>query len=908
GETWKNMGLPESHHIGRVVLHPSDTNTVYVAAMGHLWGPNLERGLYRSQNGGKSWELILNIDKNTGVVDIAMDPSDPNILYAASYQRRRRPYGFDGGGPGSRLFKSTNGGRSWKELTEGLPEGEKGRIGISIYRKNPEIVYACVEQGFQYNASTAYNKLKAGIYRSEDKGETWTFMSDWNPRPMYASQILVDPNDDQRIYMMNAYSYSDDGGKNFTIPRQSLHSDDRILWVNPKDSRHVIKGDDGGVGISYDRGITWLFVKSLPLSQFYRVSVDMQEPYNIMGGLQDNGSWIGPSETYYSDGILNEDWRRTGGGDGFLNLIHPEDPDILYTESQYLGLSKLDLKTGQRQSIRPGDPKGRIGPRRNWDAWGPGVPEPELGNAMAPANWDGPFCISPHDPNTIYAGTNQLWKSTDNGNSWTSLGDHTTKVDRRELEIMGRRADTSTPSLDDGIPYYPTLTAIAESPLQLGLLYVGTDDGQVKVSRDGGQNWAMVRQRMDGLPPSTWINTIEVSTHEAGTAYVAINNYRNNDFKNYLYKTSDAGESWQSITGDLPANRVVRTMREDPKNPDLLYLGTELGFFVSFNGGQNWVEMKNNMPTLPYNDLVIHPRDNDLVLGTHGRGVWILDNLNALQEFKVDQSVQLFSIPTAQMIRYTRKGSHVGDMMFRGENPEFGTMIDYYLKEPVAKKAITLKIKTLEGDLVRKLRADTSAGIHRVYWNFRYASISGPVQKPSEDNSRRRWRGGLTGKMANPGRYLAELEIDGKVYQQTFLIEDDPRLDIDIAVRKSWSKQLDDIAGLYGEIKTEVNKLRPMLWKVETFEKEKKKVNQDAAAEFKELNRMADQLLSRTSSLYRQVGGWMGPMTQDQASQMSYYQKMIREVTTRREGLMESVIPKWNKKLDKEDRFAVDVR
>ena len=900
------MGLPESHHIGRVVLHPTDTNIIYVAAMGHLWGPNLERGLYRSKNGGESWELFLKIDKNTGVVDIAMDPSDPNILYASSYQRRRRPYGFDGGGPGSKLFKSVNAGDSWKELTEGLPEGEKGRIGISIYRNDPNIVYACVEQGFQYNASTAYNKRKAGIYRSEDKGETWTFMSDWNPRPMYASQILVDPSDDQRIYMMNAYSYSDDGGKNFTVPRQSLHGDDRILWVNPKDSRHVIKGDDGGVGISYDRGITWLFVKSLPLSQFYRVSVDMQQPYHIMGGLQDNGSWIGPSETYFSDGILNEDWRRTGGGDGFLNLIHPEDPDILYTESQYLGLSKLNLKTGQRQSIRPGDPQGRIGPRRNWDAWGPGVPEPALGNAMAPANWDGPFCISPHDPNTIYAGTNQLWKSTDNGNSWTAMGDHTTQVNRRDLKIMGRIADTSTASLDDGIPYYPTLTAIAESPLQLGLIYLGTDDGQVKVSRDGGQNWINLRSRMKDLPPSTWINTIEVSTHDAGTAYVAINNYRNDDFRNYLYKTSDAGQTWQSITGDLPANRVVRTMREDPKNPNLLYLGTELGFFVSFNGGTNWVEMKNNMPTLPYNDLVVHPRDNDLVLASHGRGVWILDNLNALQEFKVDQSVQLFSVPTAQMIRYTRKGSHVGDMMFRGENPKSGAMIDYYLKTPVAKKAITLKIKTLDGTLVRKLRADTSAGIHRVYWNFSYPSVSGAVQQASEDNSRRRWSGGLSGRMADPGRYLAELEVNGQVYQQTFLIEDDPRLDIDIAVRKSWSQQLDQITELYKEIKTEANQLRPMLWKIDQFEEEKKKINKDAATEVKELNRMADELLSRTRSLGRQVSGWMGPMTQDQASQMHYYQEMLAQVSSRRKALLETAIPKWNKKLDKEDRFLVD--
>ncbi|MEM6379388.1 MAG: hypothetical protein AAF705_14355, partial [Bacteroidota bacterium] len=807
-------------------------------------------------------------------VDVAMDPSDPNILYAATYQRRRRPYGFHGGGPGSKLWKSTDAGKNWRELTKGLPMDEKGRIGISIYRTDPNIVYICVEQGYQYNASTAYNRRKAGIYRSEDKGETWTFMSDWNPRPMYASQILVDPSDDQRIYMMNQYSYSDDGGKTFTSPRQSLHGDDRIFWVNPNDSRHVMKGDDGGLGISYDRGITWLFVKSLPLSQFYRVSVDMQKPYNVYGGLQDNGSWVGPNETYFSDGILNEDWRKTGGGDGFLNLIHPEDPDVLYTESQYLGLSKLNLKTGQRQSIRPGDPKGRIGARRNWDAWGPGVPEPELGNAMAPANWDGPFYISAHDANTIYAGTNILWKSADNGNTWKALGDLTTKTNRRELKIMNQRPDTSTASLDDGIPYWPTLTAVAESPLQRGLLYIGTDDGQVQVSTDDGQTWDNATDRLPGLPEMAWINTIEVSSHDASTAFVALNNYRNNDFNNYLYKTTDAGKTWTSIVGDLPADRVVRTMRQDFKDPKLLYLATEIGFFISKNSGKNWLELKNNMPTVAFNDLVIHPRDNDLVLATHGRGIWILDNLNALQEWEPRQNVQLFSIPTAQMINYNRKGAHVGDMIFRGENPRRGAIIDYYLKDAVAKDEVSLSIKTLDGALVRKLNTDTTQGINRVYWDFNYKAFPSAPSNPKRKNTGRSrwWRSrGMSGPMADPGQYIAELEVDGKVYQQTFRIEDDPRVDIDLAVRKMWTKEQFKVGELYTDIVTDMKVVRPLKWKMEALEEEKKTINEAASAEIKELNRMYDELLSRTGSVYRQLGGWMGPMTADQQAQFSYY-------------------------------------
>lgn len=906
GKSWQNMGLQASHHIGRIVLHPQDTNHLYVAVMGHLWGANEERGLYESKDGGESWSRILAVDENTGVVDVAMDPSDPQILYAASYQRRRRPYGFDGGGPGSKLWKSTDGGATWTELSQGLPAGDKGRIGISIYRSNPDIVYVCVEQGYQYNASTAYNRRKAGIYRSEDKGETWTFMSDWNPRPMYASQILVDPSDDQRIYMMNSYSYSDDGGKTFTRARQSLHGDDRILWVNPNDSRHVIKGDDGGLGISYDRGLTWLFIKSLPISQFYRISVDQQHPYQVMGGLQDNGSWIGPNETYFSDGILNEDWIRTGGGDGFLNLIHPADPDILYTESQYLGLSRLNLKTRQRQSIRPGDPKGHISARRNWDAWGPGIPEPELGNAMAPANWDGPFCIPAQDPNTIYAGTNILWKSTDNGNSWQQLGDLTTQTNRRKLSIMDQRPDSSTASLDDGIPYWPTLTAIAAAPLQAGLLYAGTDDGQVQVSTDDGQNWTNVTDRLPGLPDMTWVNTIEVSPHDAHTAFVAINNYRNDDFNNYLYKTTDAGQRWTSITGDLPEGRVVRTLRQDPKNPELLYLGTEIGFFISLNGGNNWTELKNNMPTVAFNDLVIHPTENDLVLATHGRGVWILDNLSPLQEFTGEQEVQLFTPPTAEMINYSRKGAHVGDMIFRGENPERGAMIDYFLPQAVAKKAINIRIKDANGQLVNTVRADTSRGFHRVYWDFNHKSFpAAPTNPDASENNRWRSRG-LGGPMANPGWYSVELEVEGSTYTKGFRIVDDPRLDIDLAVRKAWTNSLFEIGDLYQRIVNDTKTVRPLFWKTEKLQEQKAWIHTAALAELTELNRMYDELLNRTTGLYREVSSWMGPMTADQHSQMEYYAAMQQQLSTRTEALINEQLPKWNKKLPKDNRFDLD--
>jgi len=619
GRTWAHMGLDDTRHIGRIVPHPTNPDIVYVAALGHLWGPNEARGLYKTTDGGATWTKILYVDENTGVVDVAMDPSSPGTLYAASYQRRRRAYGFHGGGPGSRLYKSTDAGATWTRLVNDLPAGDWGRVGISIYRKDPRIVYVSIEQGLRYNASTAYEERKAGIYRSEDKGASWTHMSDWNPRPMYASQILVDPNDDQRIYMVNSYSFSDDGGKTFTTPRQSLHGDDRIVWVDPRSSRHVMKGDDGGLGISYDRGLTWLYVTDLPVSQLYRLDADMRDPYWICGGLQDNGSWCGPSATYSSQGILNEDWFRVGGGDGFFNRIDPTDWRTVYTASQYLGLSRLDIVSLDRTDIRPGDPTGHIGGRRNWKTWGqPGAPEPLLGNAMEPANWDAPFILSPHDPRTIYAGTEHLWKSTDRGDTWTSLGDMTTGVDRSTLAIMGQQPGPEILSLDDGVPYYPTITAIAESPVRQGLLYVGTDDGNLQVSRDDGRTWTNVTGAVPGLPVASWVSGIEASRHQEGTVYAAFDNHASDDYGNYLYRSTDYGKTWSSIVGDLPADRVVKAVHEDPRNPSLVYVGTEFGFFLSPDVGAHWTRLDGGLPTVPVNDFLIHPRDNDLVLATPG--------------------------------------------------------------------------------------------------------------------------------------------------------------------------------------------------------------------------------------------------------------------------------------------------
>ncbi|MBI3983499.1 MAG: hypothetical protein HY337_11350 [Gemmatimonadetes bacterium] len=885
GKTWRNMGLRDSHHIGRIALHPTDPNIVFVAAMGHLWGPSEERGLYMSRDGGGSWTRVLHVDSITGVVDVAIDPYDPSTMYAASYQRMRKAFGFHGGGPGSALWKSTDGGRTWRKVTAGLPTSDKGRIGISIYRRDPRVVYICVEQGYRYNASTAYTGRAAGVYRSEDKGETWTHMSDWNPRPMYASQILVDPSDDRRIYMQNSFSWSDDGGKTFRPARQSLHGDDRILWVNPRDSRHVIKGDDGGVGVSYDRAVTWLFLTHLPVSQYYRVRVDNQKPYHVYGGLQDNGSWIGPSATYLAAGIRLEDWFQVNGGDGFLSWPDTADGRTVYTESQYLGLQRLDLLTRERKSIRPGDPRGAIGGRRNFEAWFTSTPEPELLNAMASANWDGPFIISAFDNNTLYAGTNKLWKSTDKGDTWQDLGDLTTKVNRRELTIMGQRAQDSTASLDDGVPYYPTLSAIAESPLRRGVLYVGTDDGNLQVSQDDGRTWATVISRVPSLPRSVWISGIEPSRHAAGTVYVAINNYRNNDFANYLFRSTDFGQTWTSIVGNLPPRRVLRTIREDLRNPRVLYLGTELGLFYSNDGGTSWVELRSNLPTMAVNDLVTHQRDNDLILGTHGRGIQILDNINVLQELTpqiMRADAHLFTVEPAEQIRYADETAHVGDMVFRGENPPAGAIVDYFLRERRDSSAVSLTIHDASGREINRVRPAVAAGVNRVVWNLRHADLVTP--RPGAAAQQFGFGGGggrVQGPWVMPGEYTVRLTVGGTAREQQVRVMNDPRITLSGPALAAWHDTLVALGEMIRTFAPRADAVVALKQRLDSLPAAQRGRTAEQMRELNEVVELAQEFRSRLTGLYNEMGNWTAPITADQRSQLSYYREFVGRLDPR---------------------------
>jgi photosystem II stability/assembly factor-like uncharacterized protein len=750
GKTWENMGLRDTNHIGRIVIHPTNPDIVYVAALGHLWGPNKERGLFRTMDGGKTWVNTKFIDENTGFVDVALDHESPNILYAAAYQRRRRGWGFNGGGPGSGLYKTTDGGDTWVLLTNGLPSGDIGRIGIDIYRSNPDIVYAIIE-----------NK-KGGVFRSEDKGLTWKKMSSTNPRPMYYSQIRIDPNNDYKIWVLGGPMYvSEDGGNSFSTSYvRGVHGDHHAMWIDPSDSNHMVIGSDGGIYFSYDRGKTWDFINTIPIGQFYEIGFDFRNPYYVYGGLQDNGTWGGPSSTLYRLGVSNEDWVRIGGGDGFYAQVDPQDYNTIYAESQNGYLFRFDGRTGESKSIRP---------------------EPSDEQERYRFNWNTPVLISPHDSKTIYYGGNKLFKSKDRGETWEASIDLTTQEDREKLPLMGVLPDKNTLSRHDGIEYYGDITTISESPLKEGLLYVGTDDGNLQVSRDGGKTWTNVISKVPRLPKHTYVTRVVASRFKEGTAYATFDGHRNDDFKPYVFMTVDYGESWTNISSNLPQGGTVNVIREHHRNLNLLFVGTERGAYFSIDRGKRWLKFESSLPTVPVDDIAIHPRENDLIFGTHGRSIWVLDDITPLEQLGQDtllSSAYLFDIRQATIFNpYNHKGN-LGDKFFVAQNPDFGVMISYYLKEE-AKKEAAITIQDSQGQKIRELKGPKKAGINRLAWDLRY----GPPQAPGEETAGPAFRG--RAPFVLPGEYKVTLKTIGQEMTKTVKVEGDQRIDISFEDRKA---------------------------------------------------------------------------------------------------------------------------
>ena len=871
GKTFTEAGLKETQTIARVVVHPKDPNTVYVAALGHLFGPNPERGLYKTTDGGKTWTNTKFIDNDTGFTDVVMHPTNPNILWAASYQRRRQPWGFNGGGPGSAIWRTTDAGKSWTKVTgNGLPDNPIiGRIGLDICRTKPTVMLAQIEVGASGGTGAGVNEdgslvppggrggapaegaeqpagaagqaggggrgggrggqpaapdpKRSGVWRSDDGGKTWKFMSNNNNRPMYYSQIRVDPNNDQIVYTLGAgASKSTDGGKTFSPMGGQSHGDHHALWINPANSNHLLIGNDGGLDISYDQGETWEEVSTMPTGQFYAISADMRRPYYVCGGLQDNGSWCGPSAVRSNTGSLITDWYRIGGGDGFYTQNDPADWTIGYSESQDGNTNRYDLKTGETQAIRPRGPgSGRGGGGRGGGAAqtepAPGSQAQQAQQAQPPAQqpiqgqpaagfgggrggaspfgnifpplpsgtmprfyWSTPFILSPHDPRTVYLGAERLFRSRNRGDSWFASQDLSNNVGRNDRPIMNVAGNAPMASKHDGAASYSNIVTISESPATPGVVWVGTNDGNVQVSRDAGATFTNVVGAITGVPKETHVSRVEASHFDPATAYVSFDGHRTDDHKPYVFKTTDFGKSWTSISSNLPTGNV-NVVREDPKNSNLLYVGTEYALYISLNGGKEWKRFMNGLPTVRIDDILVHPRDNDLIVGTHGRSIYIIDDITPLQQLSdavLSTDAHLFDIrPATRWVEDTMLSRGLGGAKhFRVANPAGGTAISYYLKSP-GSGDVKITISDARGTVVRELNGTNEAGINRVVWNL------APNPPPGGGPGRGGFGGGRGGRGGGPqfivanavdaGTYIVKLSAGGKDFTTTAIIEAD---------------------------------------------------------------------------------------------------------------------------------------
>ncbi|MEM6522681.1 MAG: glycosyl hydrolase [Bacteroidota bacterium] len=771
GASWEHMGLKSSEHIGNIIVHPSNPEVVYVSAIGPLWSNGGERGLYKTTDGGKSWKAVLTIDEHTGVNEVVMDPRNPDILYASSFQRRRHVYTYLGGGPESGIHKSTDGGATWSKINKGLPSVDIGRIGLAIAPSNTNIIYAIVEAA----------QGKGGFFKSDNGGASWSKQGGYTSSGNYYQEIVVDPLDEDVIYGMNTWmQVSRDGGKSFkNVGEDTKHVDNHCLWIDPTDTKHLVAGCDGGIYETFDGATTWQFKANLPITQFYKVAVDNAEPfYFIYGGTQDNFSMGGPSRTISGNGIANSEWFMTHGGDGFESAIDPENPNIVYAQSQYGFLVRYDKLSGEELGIKPQPRKGEDAYRWNWDA---------------------PLEVSTHKFGRLYFAANKLFRSDDRGNSWEVISDDlTAQINRNELKVMGKVWSTDAVMKNQSTSPYGTIVAFSESPKNENLLYVGTDDGLIQITEDGGENWRKIAS-IAGVPSRTYVNEVIASKHDENVVYAAYNNHKNGDFKPYVLKSSDKGRSWVSIASNLPGRGSVYAIEEDHVDPNLLFVGTEFGVFYSDNGGGSWKQLKSGVPTIAVRDMAIQAREDDLVLGTFGRGFYVLDDYSPLRNIKSleGKSAELFPIRDALAFENSYplglpKKAFQGDDYYLGDNLGSEAIFTYYLKDKIASKKdqrlekekettddrypsydelkaekneedpyLLFTIKNSSGQVVRKLTASPSAGVNRIHWDLRTASTN-PInlRPPSFYNP---FSGGDAGTLVAPGVYTVSMSkyIDG---------------------------------------------------------------------------------------------------------------------------------------------------
>lgn len=778
GKSWNKMGLENSEHIGKILIDPRNSDVIYVAAIGPLWSQGGERGVYKSIDGGTTWEAMLTIDEHTGVNDIVMDPNNPDIIYAAAFQRRRHVFTYLGGGPQSGIYKTTDGGKNWEELTKGLPSVDMGRIGLEISPADPTIIYATVEAA----------QGKGGFFRSTDGGASWEKRGKYITSGNYYQEIIADPIHPDKVYAMDTWlHFTVDGGKSFKVlGEDTKHVDNHCMWINPLDTDHFLVGCDGGIYESFDHAKTWTFKANLPVTQFYKVAVDNSEPfYYIYGGTQDNFSLGGPSRTTNDHGIVNSDWFITHGGDGFESQVDPNNPNIVYAQSQYGVLVRYDRSSGEEIGIQPKERKDEAAYRWNWDA---------------------PLAVSAHREGRVYFAANKLFRSDDRGNSWEVISpDLTQQIDRNQLPVMGRVWGIDAVAKNRSTSPYGTIVAFSESPINENLLYVGTDDGLIQISEDGGTNWRKV-ENISGVPNRSYVNAVLASAHDENVVYAVFNHHKYGDFKPYVLKSSDKGATWKSISSNLPERGSVYAIAEDNIDPALLFVGTEFGVFFSNQGGSTWKQLKNGVPTVAVRDLAIQTRENDLVLGTFGRGFYVLDDysvLRNLDENTLSQNAALFAVRDPLIYEKSLPlglpgKSFQGDSYYTGDNLAPVAIFTYYLKDGIKTKAelrqeeekkrkengennvypnyedlqaekseeapyLLFTIKNAEGQVVRKLTTSPKAGLQRMQWDLRYASKD-PIRltPPSFYNP---FAGVDEGTLVLPGIYSVTLSqsVDGQI-------------------------------------------------------------------------------------------------------------------------------------------------
>ncbi|MFK7925647.1 MAG: glycosyl hydrolase [Bacteroidia bacterium] len=799
GKNWQHMGLEKSEHIGKILIDPRNSEVVFVAAEGPLWSSGGQRGVFKTVDGGKSWQEVLEIDENTGVTDLEFDPSNPDVVYAATYQRRRHTWSLLAGGPQSGIYKSSDNGESWRQLTKGLPNGDMGKIGLAVTPANPNIVYATIE---------ADSKEK-GFYRSLDKGESWVKRNSYisgGTGPHYYQEIEASNADPDLVYQMDVFLHvSRDGGKKFDYlgTGREKHSDNHALWIDPHNGRHLLAGTDGGLYETYDEGTTWRHFSNLPISQFYKLGLDNAEPfYNIVGGAQDLGTLIGPSRTMHAEGLRNQDWYVPLGADGYESLFDPEDPNIAYMEYQQGVLHRLDRRNEEVLNIQP-----QAAPNDPPERW----------------NWDSPLLISPHNPQVLYFGSQRIWKSENRGDSWTAISkDLTTNTNRYELEMMDRVWSVDALYDNGAMSKYATLTGISESPLVEGLLYTGSDDGLIQISEDGGKTWRQAGA-LPGVPQRAFINDVEASAHDPNVVFAAADAHKLGDYQPYLFRSNDRGRTWQSITGDLPEVSIVWAVKQDHEEAKLLFIGSEYGIYFSYDGGGHWVKLGGGVPTIPFRDIELHARDNDLVGASFGRGFYVLDDYSSLRDLSravKESSSTLFSVRDAwwylPSVPMQAKGMpSQGSSSYRAENPPFGALFTYYLpnfpqtakaerqeeekalrKEQVdvpfpgwealraesteGKPQVLLLVKDEAGEAVRWLTAASKKGLNRVNWDLRWPApdpirLAKPAFQPP-------WAGDPQGPLVIPGQYSVELFINhnGQLTSQgpaqTFTVKPAPNM------------------------------------------------------------------------------------------------------------------------------------